>query len=71
LKLFVTTFSPLRLIQFTSMSHLLSIWFFYHHIPHCSEFLFFLKMLHLPNGYEILEACTHPTKVEDEPFPMA
>jgi hypothetical protein len=25
-------------------------------------------MLHLPNGYEILQACTQPTKVEDEPF---
>jgi hypothetical protein len=28
----------------------------------------FLKMLHLPSGYEILQACTQPTKVEDEPF---
>jgi hypothetical protein len=26
-------------------------------------------MLHLYNGYEILQACTLPTKVEDEPFP--
>jgi hypothetical protein len=25
-------------------------------------------MLHLPSGYEILQACTQPTKVEDEPF---
>jgi hypothetical protein len=34
---------------------------FFHHIPH-SKFLFFLKMIHLPNGYEILQACTQPTK---------
>jgi hypothetical protein len=27
-------------------------------------------MLHLPSGYEILQACTQPTKVEDEPFPV-
>jgi hypothetical protein len=25
-------------------------------------------MLHLPNGYEILQACTQPKKLEDEPF---
>jgi hypothetical protein len=25
-------------------------------------------MLHLPSGYEILQACTQPKKVEDEPF---
>jgi hypothetical protein len=25
-------------------------------------------MLHLPNGYEILQACIQPIKVEDEPF---
>jgi hypothetical protein len=25
-------------------------------------------MLHLPSGYEILQACTQPTKLEDEPF---
>jgi hypothetical protein len=27
-------------------------------------------MLHLPSGYEILQAYTQPTKVEDEPFPV-
>jgi hypothetical protein len=27
-----------------------------------------MKMLPLPNGYEILQASTQPTKVEDEPF---
>jgi hypothetical protein len=27
-------------------------------------------MLHLPSGYEILQACTQPTKLEDEPFPV-
>jgi hypothetical protein len=31
---------------------------------------FFLKMLQLPNGYEILQACIQPTKVEDELFLM-
>jgi hypothetical protein len=25
-------------------------------------------MLHLPSGYEILQACTQPTKIEDVPF---
>jgi hypothetical protein len=30
----------------------------------------FLKMLHLPSGYEILQACTQPTKLKDEPFPV-
>jgi hypothetical protein len=27
-------------------------------------------MLHLPSGYEFLQAYTQPTKVEDEPFPV-
>jgi hypothetical protein len=27
-------------------------------------------MLHLPSGYEILQACTQPTKVEGELFPV-
>jgi hypothetical protein len=27
-------------------------------------------MLYLPNGYENFQACTQPTKVEDEPFPV-
>jgi hypothetical protein len=31
------------------------------------DFLIFL-ILHLPSGYEILQACTQPTKLEDEPF---
>ena len=25
-------------------------------------------MLYLPNGYKILQACTQPTKLEDESF---
>jgi hypothetical protein len=25
-------------------------------------------MLHLPSGYEILQACTQPTKIKEEPF---
>jgi hypothetical protein len=25
-------------------------------------------MLHLPTGYENLQACTQPTKVKDEPL---
>jgi hypothetical protein len=29
-----------------------------------------LKILHLPSGYEILQTCTQPTKIEDEPFPV-
>jgi hypothetical protein len=28
----------------------------------------FFEMLHLRDRYEILQACTQPTKVEDEPF---
>jgi hypothetical protein len=27
-----------------------------------------LKMLHLPSGHEILQACIQPTKVKDEPI---
>jgi hypothetical protein len=34
------------------------------------EGVFFLKMSHLPSGYEILQACNQPTKLQDEPFPM-
>jgi hypothetical protein len=27
-------------------------------------------MLHLPSGYEILQARTQPTKVQNEPIPV-
>jgi hypothetical protein len=30
----------------------------------------FFETLHLPSGYEILQACIQPTKIEDEPFPV-
>jgi hypothetical protein len=33
-------------------------------------YFIFFEMLHLPSGYEILQARTQPTKVQNEPIPV-